>query len=279
MTDRRQLASNGRVAAAGLQGLVAADHFVEGFRQQIGQPVVDLTDAPDGRRDRQLVYGEVFHVLEIREGFAFGTALRDGYAGYVPAGVLMNPIEATHMVAAPASHAYAQPDMKTHERFGLSFGSRFRVVSASGAFFETDEGLFIPKPHVRPLNKPFHDPATAAQLFFGVPYLWGGNSVWGIDCSGLVQAAFLAAGYACPGDSDQQAAQLGTALDAGEPIHRGDLLFWKGHVAIAVDDTTLIHANAHDMAVAYEPIDHAIKRIEDSGDGPVTGHRRVEPRD
>jgi cell wall-associated NlpC family hydrolase len=132
----------------------------------------------------------------------------------------------------------------------------------------------VPKPHLRPISHPFRDPVTVAQLFFGTPYLWGGNSAFGIDCSGLVQAALLACGIACPGDSDLQAA-LGNTVPDDAPMLRGDLIFWKGHVAMVVDDQTLIHANAHHMAVAYEPIDAAIARIKAQGGGTVTGRRRL----
>jgi len=137
---------------------------------------------------------------------------------------------------------------------------------------EIEGGFFVPKPHIRPIERPFSDPVTVAQLFFGTPYLWGGNSAFGIDCSGLVQAAFLACGIDCPGDSDMQ---MSMGAPASAPYRRGDLLLWKGHVALCVDDEVLIHANAHHMAVAYEPILRAIARIEAQGDGPVTAHRRM----
>lgn len=272
--DRRLTPANGRVAAAHLKGRVEAERFVEGEAQRIVRPLTDLWSAPGGARDRQLLYGEIVTVLEERRGFAFVQAARDGYVGYVASEVLGPASEATHTVAAPATHLYPAPDIKRVEAKGLSFGSRLRIVSAAGNFFETDRGLFVPKPHVRPANRPFTDPATVAQLFFGVPYLWGGNSVWGIDCSGLVQAALLACGIPCPGDSDLQAAGLGRALEGDEAVARGDLLFWKGHVAMAVDGETLIHANAHHMAVAYEGLGDAVARILEQGGGPVTVRRR-----
>lgn len=275
MTDRRLIPANARVAAAGLEGQVVAERFVTPVPRRVVRPVTDLLRAPDGPRERQLVYGEAFDVLETRDGVAFGQAARDGYVGYVPARALADPVEPTHMVSVPATHAYPAPDLKRQERMGLSFGSRLRVVSASGNFFETAEGLFVPKPHLRPVNRPFADPATVAQLHFGAPYLWGGNSIWGIDCSGLVQAALLSCGIACPGDSDLQQTALGAEIAPDTPPQRGDLFFWKGHVAMAVDGQTLIHSNAKAMAVAYEPIADTIARIEAQGEGPVTARRRL----
>ena len=127
---------------------------------------------------------------------------------------------------------------------------------------------YVPKPHLRPLDRPFADPAAVAQLHYGVPYLWGGNSVLGIDCSGLVQAALLACAIPCGGDSDLQQA-VGEAIPEGEAPRRGDLFFWPGHVAMVVDEATLIHANAHHMAVACEPLSDAVARM-----GEPQAHRR-----
>lgn len=275
MTDRRATLANARIAAAELEGTMDAPAYAEGAWKRVARPVADLCAAPGGARDRQLLYGQRFRVLEEHEGWAFGAAARDGYVGYVSAQALARDVEGTHRVAVLGSHLYPAPDLKRRERVWLSFGSELRVVSATGEFFETAEGLFVPKPHLRPLTATFADPVTVAQLFFGVPYLWGGNSATGIDCSGLIQAGCLAAGIACPGDSDQQEATLGETLDASVPPARGDLYFWKGHIAWAVDADTLIHANAHTMSVSYEGIDAAIARIEAQGEGPLTRRARV----
>lgn len=274
--DRRLTPANGRVAAERLRGQVQADRFVAGDAARVAVPVADLRAAPGGARDRQLVLGDAVTVYERRDGHAFVEAAKDGYVGYLPEGDLGPPQEATHWVAVPASHAYTVGDFKKPEAHGLVFGSQVRVIDERARFFETAEGHFIPKPHLWPLRKRFSDPVTAAQLFFRAPYLWGGNTPRGIDCSGLVQVALLAAGIACPGDSDMQEG-LGAECPDGSALQRGDLLFWKGHVALAVDGETLIHANAHAMAVAYEPARAAIARIEAQGDGPVTHHRRIGP--
>lgn len=279
LSDPRLTPANGRVAALHLQGRVTAARYTEGDRRQVAAALTTLWRRPGGPRDRQLPYGEQVTVYEEGGGFAFVQAARDSYVGHVDAADLGPVSDATHIVAVPATHLYPAPDLKRLELMDLTFGARLRVVSASGAFFETDRGLFVPKPHLRPANKPFADPATVAQMFFGVPYLWGGNSVRGIDCSGLVQAACLACHLPCPGDSDLQECASGFAdLDADAQLTRGDLVFWRGHVGMMVDAETLIHANAHHMAVAYEALTDAVARIAAAG-SPVTARRRpILPR-
>ncbi|KIC13956.1 C40 family peptidase [Leisingera sp. ANG-Vp] len=271
MADRRRLPINTRVAAAHLEDVPEGIERVDGTSARISVPVADLLRAPDGARDRQLVYGEPVTVYEDRGGWSFLQAAKDGYVGYLPSSSLTSPFEATHWVSAPATHAYTADDFKSPEAQALSHGSRVQVLGGEGRFLETNLG-FIPARHLSPLGAHTDDPAAVAELFLGTPYLWGGNSCFGIDCSGLVQAALLACGIPCPGDSDMQETELGAPA---EDYHRGDLLFWKGHVAMVRDAQTLIHANAHDMAVALEPIGAAIERIEAQGDGPLTAHKRL----
>lgn len=274
MNDRRLTPANTRVAAAYLNGQVEAEAFVTGDAATIGQTVVALRDAPNGNRDRQLLLGVQVTVYERRDGWAFVQSKRDGYVGYVPLAALTAPNQPTHRVATIATHAYSAEDFKSPDLLHLPFGAEVTVTDERRKFFETPQG-FIPKKHLRPLGQPFSDPATVAQLHFGVPYLWGGNSSLGIDCSGLVQAAFLACGIPCPGDSDLQCDGLGQALAADARLQRGDLLFWRGHVAMMVDGETLIHANAHHMAVAYEGLEQATLRIKAQGDGDILARRRA----
>ena len=277
MSDPRTTPANDQVAHVS----VAADFPdlmpVEGARRGVAVPLADLRRRPEGPRDRQAAMGEAFLALEDRDGWTFGTLVRDGYAGWIQTVKLGPRAEANYFVAVRGTHLYPAPDVKREPLAAISFGARFRIVSETDRFMETAGGAFLPKPHLRPLERPFRDPVTVAQLFFGTPYLWGGNSGTGIDCSGLVQAALIAAGRPCPGDSDLQDAAVGVPLAPGVTPERGDLYFWKGHVAMAVDGETLIHANAHHMAVAYEPISAAIARIAAQGGGAVTSRRRVQP--
>lgn len=274
MTDRRLTPANGRVAHVSLEGRVAAERYVAGEPARIAVPLADLLALPDGPRDRQVMMGERVNVLDRDSGFAFVQAEKDGYCGYLAEGALAADRAATHWVAAPATHLYRVPDLKTPEVAWLSMGARLTIVAEHPRFLETADGLFVPRPHLRALGDWASDPVTVAEGFLGTPYLWGGNSRSGIDCSGLVQAALLACGIPCPGDSDLQEASVGSALPQDAPLRRGDLLFWRGHVAMAVSPERIIHANGFHMAVGYEGVAEAIARIGRQGEGPVTARRR-----
>lgn len=269
--DRRVTASNGRVAALELQDQVEATRFVKGEMMQVIHPLIDLCEAPNGARDRQLLLGTNVRVLETYEGWRFVQSQRDGYVGYVPENTIASVSEPTHFVHTFGTHLYSEPNFRSREMSALSFGARVEVNFEHRKFWETPLG-FIPKSHLRPLTMPLTDPVAAASLHFNVPYLWGGNSTAGIDCSGLVQAALLACDIPCPADSDMQ---IALGQDTPALPRRGDLVFWKGHVAIMVDDETLIHANAHHMAVRYEPLNAARLRIAAQGDGEIIAIRRL----
>lgn len=285
--DPRLTPSNGRVAHASLDGLVAADLFTEGSWRQVGAAVLALRDAPGGARARELLLGARFCVLEERCGFAFGFAGADGYVGWVATAGLVPELALTHRVSAIRSYWQAAPDLKHGQQImPLPFGAEVRVSRVEGDWArltlnapdnapDTTAGpaeAWMPLGHLTPRDARADDPVAVAELFLGTPYVWGGNSAFGIDCSGLVQAALHAAGLACPGDSDMQMA-LGRAA-TGAP-QRGDLLFWEGHVALVVGPDRMLHANAHAMAVAYEGIAEGAARIAEQGDGPVTAHRRL----
>jgi hypothetical protein len=289
MSDRRVVKSNGRVADLSLEGQVEAERFVAPVLHRVVAEVTPIltagTDA--GRRDRELAYGQGFEVLEARDGFAFGHAARDGFVGYVRLEDLSDRMAApTHRVVSP-SYWFSTPSLKDPGAAvpvpvgalvavaGVSHDScDWAEVRVPDDEVQGDFAVYMPMPHLVSLDVMGSDLVAEAERYLGVPYLWGGNSGFGIDCSGLVQAACLACGIVCPGDSDQQAAGLGEALDDSADLQRGDLIFWRGHVALVVGDGRILHANAHHMAVAYEDMESAIARIA-AKDGAVTGWRRI----
>lgn len=169
MSDRRLTPANGRVAALHLAGQVDAEKYVAGWSKCVAKPVTDLRSSPGGARDRQLLLSAEVTVFEDGDGWSFVQAA-DGYVGYVASNALGEATQPTHRVATVATHAYDADDFKAPELIGLPFGAGVTVTDERQKFFETTVG-FVPKKHLRPLDRPFTDPATVAQLFFGVPYL------------------------------------------------------------------------------------------------------------
>lgn len=273
MSDRRLTPANEHVAHVSLRGALEGRKFVPGTPARLAVPLADLCATPGGARDRQLLMGAALLVLDRQDGWAFLRAEADGYCGWVVEAALAPARAPSHWVSAPATHLYPEPSVRQRELTLLSLGARVSVTEAQGNFARTPEG-WIPRAHLRALGDWADDPVDVAESLLGTPYLWGGNSRSGVDCSGLVQLAYAACGRPCPGDSDLQHAALGAPLPPGAALRRGDLLFWKGHVALVCDGARLIHANGHSMNVAHEGLAECLARIEAAGEGPFLGARR-----
>lgn len=283
--DPRLTLARPELAAVALQGTVQATRYAMPVAMRVIAPTAPLMRRPAdaGGLDSELLTGERFDVLDTADGWCWGQSALDGYVGHVPAAALAPDGPApTHRVAALMAHRYPAADIKTRPEAVLSFGARLAVAGTSGArgtrapMARLATGGYVIAHHLEPLSAPAPDWVSAARRLIGVPYLWGGRSSFGVDCSSLVQLAMQAAGLNCPRDSDMQAAGLGTTLAPGTPPRRGDLVFWRGHVGVMLDETGLLHANAHHMAVAAEPLAEAVARIEANGGGPVTRHARLD---
>jgi cell wall-associated NlpC family hydrolase len=271
--DRRLHPATDRIAHLSLKGKIESPAFSEGEVLRISLPLVDLLSSPKGARERQLLLGEGFTVVDRQDGYAFGFAMKDDYCGWLPDTAVTDTPTPTHWVATPGAHLYPEPRVQSREIAALSMGAQVTVLSQTPKFTETTLG-FIPTPHLLPRAQNHADPVAVAETFLHTPYLWGGNSRAGIDCSGLVQGALLACGIACPGDADLQQV-LGQEIAEGASLQRGDLIFWKGHVALIVDETRLIHANGHTMSVAYEGITECFARIARQDGTPIINRRRL----
>ena len=279
MSDPRNTLMKDGVAAAALEGLVAAGRYVATTPMQASAATAPIRLEPAGEQADELLFGEGFDVLEapggVGGGWAFGQARRTGYVGYVEAAILAPPGPApTHRVSALAAYAFTGPSMKTAPVHRLSLNAFVAVEGVEGRFARLAGSGWMVMSHLAPLGVFEADPAGVAERYLGVPYLWGGRSSLGLDCSGLVHEALTACGLACPRDSDQQMA-VGHPLAGANALRRGDLVFWRGHVGMMLDAHTLLHANAHAMCVAREPLAEAMARIEANGYGPPTGFRRV----
>ncbi len=261
------------VAADHLKGQVAAEKFLDGVEQAVKTPFLDLTlQAADNGLATQLLFGEHFTVYGYspETGKVWGQSKADGYVGFVDPGGLADPGPHDGMVTTSFGPVYSSAEVKARPIFILPFGSQLPLGPKSGDFNATLGGFI----HDRNIDALKGDLAGVAERFLAAPYLWGGRTGAGLDCSALVQLSAMALGQACPRDSDMQWANFGDALQAEAPLQRNDCVFWKGHVGIMADDKTLLHANAHHMAVVKEPLAEVLTRIEAAGEGPHLGAKR-----
>lgn len=265
------------VAARSLEGVLPAEAYLDPKPRVCAVPATGLHAAPEAASEQhdQLLFGERFDVLEEEaSGWVWGQARRDGYVGFVLACDLAAPgPEPTHRVAALRTYAFEGPSIKSRALGAYSLNALVAVEAEEGRLSRINGCGWVTTEHLAPVGVFEHDVAEVAERHLGAPYLWGGRHSIGLDCSGLVQQALFACGRACPRDTDQQSA-------LGEPIGRqafgrGDLVFWKGHVAIGLDAQRIVHANGHHMMVAIEPLEAAIARIDAAGYGQPTAYRRI----
>lgn len=275
--DPRRNAYRPDVAASHLQGKVDAARFVTGTPGQIARPVVPLrkNPVPSAALETEAVFGETVTVYDVTEGWAWVQLDTDGYVGYLPADALSRDVQqSTHKVRALGTFMYAAADIKSPPMMHLSLGARLTVTGTTDRFYQLSNGGFVIARHVAERASPDRDFVEVAERFLGTPYLWGGRTRIGLDCSALVQLSLAACGIAAPRDTDMQQAELGTpvainpdpdSLDGIAGLMRGDLVFWRGHVGIMSDAIMLLHANAHQMSVSTEPLPQAAARIKGTG--------------
>ncbi len=280
MDDPRLTPARPDLAAKYLEGKVQAARFVNGEEFEVVDAIAPLHEAPssDAILSTQALKGERVTIYDRNgEGWAWGQLTSDGYVGWLPDRALAKPMALpTHKVTALRTFVFPGPSIKLPPADTLAMGAMVTVIGEEGAFAATRDGCYLPRQHLGRIGDHVDDFVAVAERFVGTPYLWGGKSSLGIDCSGLVQVSLNAAGTGCPRDSDLQQDGLGRTLNKAEAryLQRGDLIFWSDHVAIACDANSVVHANAHHMATAIENTREAVARIASAGSA-ITAIRRL----
>jgi cell wall-associated NlpC family hydrolase len=279
--DPRVTPARADLAAEELQGRVAAPRYAKGSVYEVIAPQTPVRGEPrsDALLATEALKGERVTVYDINaEGWVWGQLSADGYVGWLAESALKPPEQQpTHKVTALRTLVFPGPSIRLPPLEALPFGAQLVVVETKDQMAITPARGYVAAVHLAPVKQYERDFVAVAERFVGAPYLWGGKTVLGLDCSGLVQVSLAARGIASPRDSDMQEEALGAkvavASGLGDP-QRGDLIFWKGHVAIVRDRTSLIHANAFHMAVTIEPIVEAVERIRASG-AEISSIRRL----
>ena len=281
--DKRLHAARPDLADSRLRGRVEAERFVDGRPARAAREVVPLRrrPAPDAPLDTEILFGEALRVFEETvDGWSWVQLDGDGYVGWTPsAGLSAGEGEApTHRVRVPRTLVFPEPDIKRPPLGALPLGALVtggeRASDRNADYLRIAPDGWVVVQHLAPAGETVGDFVAVAERFAGVPYLWGGKSALGVDCSGLVQVALSMAGRAAPRDTDMQQAGLGTALEPDAGLRRGDLVFWPGHVGVMLDETRVLHANAHHMLTAAEPLAETVARLEAKG-VPVSSVRRL----
>jgi hypothetical protein len=272
--DKRITPARPDLAASFLKGKVDADRYGDGrdFMSTRGHTPLRATPESHAAQETELLFGETFTVYEQKDGWAWGQIASDGYVGYLHALCLEAPVMPTHRVIVQATPVLTRGDVKAAMVQLLPMNACVRVERDSGDFHQTNAGFIFAR-HLAPLDRYESDFVAVAERFAGVPYVWGGKTFGGMDCSGLVQTALAATGFKAPRDTDMMERDLGRSI-ALVDVRRGDLIFWKGHMGVALDSARLLHANAFHMQVAVEPLAEALARIEAVA-GPVTAVKRL----
>jgi len=278
--DPRMTPARSDVASQHLQGVVAAERYVSGVEYQVVENAAPVRQdpRPDAPLLTQALFGERVTVYDENEGWAWGQLKGDDYVGYLPFQALSRElVTPTHRVRTLRTYIYPEPDIKSVPLDLLSMGSHLSAVATKDRFTQLDTGGFIYSDHIALITEYDSDFVTVAEMFEGTPYLWGGKTSLGLDCSGLVQVSFAACGKPVLRDTDMMQEQLGVEIPLTPQLTglvRGDLVFWHGHIAIMCNDTILVHANGYHMNTVIEPAKVARDRIA-SLFGEITAIKRI----
>ncbi len=279
--DPRLTPARPDLAAASLRGKIEAARYAEARPYQILRGRAGLRVKPDHNAcmDNEMLFGEGFTVYEIANGWAWGQSAQDGYVGYLrDVAVGEGAPQPDHRVSALMTPLLPAPDIRRAYLDMLPMNAKVKVIETKGDFASVAPDSYVFARHLAPLDEHAADWVAVAERFLGVPYVWGGKTAAGLDCSGLVQTALEAGGVRAPRDADLQQKALGRALPLTADysgLQRGDLVFWADHVGIMIDGANLLHASAFHMQVAVEPLAAVAARNAAAG-RPVIGIKRLQ---
>lgn len=275
--DPRIVAIRPDLADIAVAGAHFAPHYAAPMMMSGVLPAAVMRGSPSlgAEQTSELLFGEGFALLDLTGGWAWGYCLADHYVGYLAAEALSTPIAPTHRVDMTEAMLHSAPDAASGGPAVLPRGALV-MGDAEGEWLCTAHG-YLPLAALVEVGREHDDPTAVAEAMVGTPYLWGGRTAKGIDCSGLVQLAWASAGIQLPRDSDLQLAALGADKDiAPADLARGDLIFFPGHVGIMADSQNIIHASRQWMEVRVEPLAEVAKRSAAKGnDVPVSGYKRL----
>ena len=279
--DPRTTLARKDLADTALKARVRAERYAPIKSKVVSTGIVDVKKTPNNSAPllTQAFFGEEVSMLDEANGWAFCQLNSDGYVGFLKSEHLStHGLQPSHSVAVPLSHVYPKPDVRAPIGMAIPFGAQVTISEGvEEKRFSEVRGLgWIYKRHLKPLGSLNADYLQTAAMFLHAPYVWGGKTALGLDCSALVQLALNYAGKDCPRDTDQQLEMLGRSVGANiSACEKGDLVFFPGHVGFMLDKMRLLHANATYMRVTLDKLESVVSRLSMVHDNPVVDIRRL----